>query len=138
MILNKVIEARRLLCLAIVLGLPMVPTASADASVKVVAACKSKELSKKPESMVFACADAGLSASRLSWLTWGGKRAKARGEIFYKTCIPNCATGGYGTGRGKVTLYGKTKCRSGLWSYTRARIKVWGDFTYRMKLWPCR
>jgi len=111
------------------------PNTSAD--VKVVAECDENKRTKRPDAMIFACGDAGLQATDLSWKSWGGQRAKAKGTIIYKLCEPDCASGGVALRSGKVTLYGKTRCGRRLWVYQRARIKVWNGPVTKIRLWPC-
>jgi hypothetical protein len=48
----------------------------------------------EPSEIVLNCADHGLVFGQLHWSNWTSTRATAVGTETYKTCVPNCATGG--------------------------------------------
>lgn len=47
----------------------------------------------RPKTVTLACADAGVVLSKLSWSSFGGNTARAKGQISINTCEPNCAAG---------------------------------------------
>lgn len=114
------------------------PVGSASASVKVVPLCNAKAAVKHPAAMVFTCGDAGLQATGLHWKNWGTKRAKGFGTIVFKRCRPDCASGGVGRKRGKVTLYRKVRCSRHRYRYSRARVKMYRGPTTKQRLITCR
>ena len=130
---------KRLLTVLIVLtGLGLFVPVGAQAKVKVVDKCDTRSPTKRPNSMVFTCADGNLQAFNLSWRTWGGRSTKALGTIGYKICQPDCASGTVAYRSGKVTLYGRLRCNRRLWVYSRARVKIWNGPATRMRLPTCR
>jgi len=51
------------------------------------------DLDFKPEEIVLACADAGVSFSDITWTRWNMNRAVGRGTLNVNTCEPTCAAG---------------------------------------------
>ena len=64
----------------------------------------------RPHHFVAACADAGLIVKKIRWHHYGSRYAKGRGEAVFKTCDPDCASGGLGHSRAKVRLYRPRRC----------------------------
>jgi hypothetical protein len=98
--------------------------------------CDADQQAKRPHKMVLACGDGGLWASRLRWERWGGRRAVARGQIFVKTCDPDCATGGVSKHRGKVALSRPVHCGGHHFEYSFSRTK-YGSKVYTFPLATC-
>ena len=61
-----------------------------DNPVYVPAGCAKLALEYKPRAM---CVGNGGMFRRLSWLSYGGRSAVARGQTFHNNCVPNCAEG---------------------------------------------
>ena len=81
----------------------------------------------RPHHFVAACADAGLIVKKIRWHHYGSRYAKGRGEAVFKTCIPDCASGGLGHSRAKVRLYRPRRCPNvGGLHFTKVRIRFLG------------
>jgi hypothetical protein len=63
----------------------------------------------RPSSIVFACADANLYATRLRWSRWGST-ATATGIAHANDCDPYCAAGHFRTYPVAVTLSKPKRC----------------------------
>jgi hypothetical protein len=63
-----------------------------------------------PNSIMFACADAGFYVKRLNWSRWGVRGALAQGVFFQNDCDPNCAAGTFRSRKGSLTLSGRLWC----------------------------
>jgi hypothetical protein len=46
---------------------------------------------QRPNRIVIACADFGMRVRVKKWRTWGGRKARGRGVLRSKICIPSCA-----------------------------------------------
>lgn len=66
--------------------------APVDASIEVYGDCRHPSV--EPSEIVMACADGGAVAEALHWTSWTANGATAVGTLAYKTCVPDCATGG--------------------------------------------
>ena len=67
----------------------------------------------EPNRIVFACGDFGAYIDRLNWTAWRKSRAKGGGRFRYKTCNPDCATGGFREVHAKIRLRRKRTTRCG-------------------------
>ena len=81
----------------------------------------------RPHHFVAACGDAGLIVRKIHWRHYGFRYARGRGEALFKTCDPDCASGGFGRSRAKVRLYRRRHCANvGGFHFTKVRIKFLG------------
>ena len=97
------------------------PTATASS---VTRASSCGNLKYMPSKIVIACADAGLTATNLTWTRWTHKVADATGTGVAKTCIPDCASGGFENAPIALHLNKPRKCdrggrvfRAGHWAW---------------------
>jgi len=58
---------------------------------KVIADCQHAH--RKPHSIVIACGDGNVTATRLTYTSWGPKAAHGRGRIVANDCTPSCVSG---------------------------------------------
>jgi hypothetical protein len=70
-------------------------SASPDTAVEVYGDCQHPSF--EPSEIVMACADYGALVQNLHWSSWTSSGATALGTLVYKKCVPDCATGGFGT-----------------------------------------
>ena len=123
--------------IVVVASLSAVATSTSTAGVKVNASCGVSAASKRPGNVYFYCGDNGMYATGLSWRSWGRKRAKGFGTISYKTCRPDCASGGVVSGPGKVTLSRKVRCGKRRYQYSVLRAKAYNGPTRKVRLQTC-
>jgi hypothetical protein len=129
---------KRVFILIIVFAsLGAVATSTSTAGVKVNASCGVAPPVKRPSNLGFYCGDNGMYASGIAWRSWGGKRAKGFGTISYKTCEPDCASGGVVSSPGKVTLSRKVKCGKRRYEYSVLRAKAFNGPTRKVRLLTC-
>jgi hypothetical protein len=86
------------------------PTATASSPTR---ASSCGNLRYKPSEIVIACGDAGLRATDLVWSRWTKKVADATGTGVAKTCVPDCASGGFQSAPIAVHLHKTRKCSRG-------------------------
>jgi len=77
----------------------------------------------KPHSIVFACGDGNLFASKISWRSYGGQEAVGHAVVHINDCSPNCASGHFHKFRSPIRLKRIERCSDGRLYYTRARYK---------------
>lgn len=109
----------------------------ANAGVGVEVKCGVGKPQKRPAKMNFFCGDNGMYATSIRWRTWGQKRIKGFGTIWWNTCDPFCGASNWRHGRGKLTLYRKVHCWGHLYEYSRLRVKAYGGPTVRVPLETC-
>ena len=77
------------------------------AVVGVVANCDDAEphpLSRRPSSIVLACADAGIGVQDLTWTGWKPASATGRGVFWENECVPTASCGSAQFSRYPVTV----------------------------------
>ncbi|MGE7433165.1 MULTISPECIES: hypothetical protein [Kitasatospora] len=47
----------------------------------------------RPDSFILLCGDGGERLEGMTWSGWGGSTATATGQVWRKSCVPDCATG---------------------------------------------
>jgi hypothetical protein len=75
---------------------PATTTTSRPSGPGVLADCTSpppQHLEVEPSSITVACADAGIGAQDLVWLSWTDTMATASGDVWENDCTPSCAAG---------------------------------------------
>jgi len=78
----------------------------------------------RPDSIMFACADAGYTVTRLDWSTWRARTAVGRGVFHLNDCDPDCADGTYHRRRGQITMSGRRWCPDiDKYVFRRARVE---------------
>jgi len=126
-----------LICLTAMLVVAWVVPGGANAGVGVEAKCGVGNPQKRPAKMNFFCGDNGMYATSIRWRTWGQKRVKGFGTIWWNTCDPFCGAYNFRHGPGKLTLYRKVHCWGHLYEYSRLRVKAYGGPTVRVPLTTC-
>jgi hypothetical protein len=86
------------------------PTTTA-APVDVIANCTSATY--EPATIILACGDGGVSATQISWNSWGATSATGTSVIKANLCNPDCAQGSTGSFPAAITLSGVTSGPSG-------------------------
>jgi len=71
--------------------------------------CSGKPVAE-PVDVVLTCADAGISAQRLSWSSWSEPVTTAIGSVSVNSCTPNCAAGTFSTYRIALIASGAKRC----------------------------
>jgi len=108
-----------LMCVTLSLGwISMQQIPSAAAQTVSLPNCQGKP-EVKPTDVVFACADAGFSATKLHWSSWGSASATATGLASVNDCSPNCVSGHWHTYPIILKASGKQICPSGERAYVR-------------------
>lgn len=64
----------------------------------------------RPAEVVLTCADAGITAQRLTWTGWGEPFAAAVGEASVNLCTPNCAAGRFQSYKVVLVARGRRRC----------------------------
>jgi hypothetical protein len=82
---------------------PAAPTPQRTRPTGVIDDCQGEPLSE-PASLLLACGDAGRGLQNLTWTDWGGDTATARGTVWEKICVPDCADGGRAFSPATVTV----------------------------------
>jgi hypothetical protein len=73
----------------------------------------------QPKSLLLACGDGAVTASRLVWQGWGQATSTGRGIISYVVCNPDCVDGTERQAPGTITVGRLQVCPDGRQSYTR-------------------
>jgi hypothetical protein len=81
----------------------------------------------QPKSLLLACGDGTVTASRLVWQGWGQATSTGRGIISYVVCNPSCANGTQRQAPGTVTVGRLQVCPDGRQSYTRLTYDYYGN-----------
>lgn len=97
--------------------------ASASSPVKITNCVKAVS---RPKLLTLTCGDGNTVLSGLSWSSFGGASAQARGTLEMNTCTPNCA-------QGKVVKYpvavkasAPRTCKQGLRVYNNVTLQFTG------------
>ncbi|MBK5307951.1 MAG: hypothetical protein JJD92_14800 [Frankiaceae bacterium] len=61
----------------------------------------------RPHYVVLTCADAGSTADKLSWSSWGGEEATASGLLIENDCDPTCVGGTKRDYKATFRFYGR-------------------------------
>jgi hypothetical protein len=96
------------------------PVPSPSAQQAVIYPCYSPPIAK-PEELMLACGDGGLSLLNMTWRDWGMPIATAHGLLRRNRCVPSCAEGGAVALPSVVTV---TDLRDG--AYTSMRVAPQG------------
>lgn len=86
-------------------------TATPASQVRVIADCQTA--SYEPATIILACGDGGISATRISWTSWAATSATGTAVIVANLCNPDCAQGSTGSFPAAITLSGVTTGSSG-------------------------
>jgi eukaryotic-like serine/threonine-protein kinase len=86
-------------------------TSVASGVVKVIADCQNPAY--EPTTIILACADGGITATQISWTSWGATSATGTSVIQANLCNPNCAQGTMGSFPANITLSSVTSGSGG-------------------------
>ena len=130
MLMRSHVFGHRVAALLVVSGVTCAALASAPASVASSSASKVYIAAKgctgssyKPTSVVFACADGNLYATKLKYSTYGSREASATGTIHLNACTPNCAQGKFQTKPGSVRFTKVVRCKDRRSYFASAKYK---------------
>jgi len=113
-----------LVVLAIALGAFAATVATAKPANRTYVTANCSGAAFKPKSIVLACGDAGLIATRLQWTQWGTKKAHGAGLGVEKICKPDCAAGKVAKEAMKLILSKPRLCRQdGKRHFTKVHYK---------------
>jgi hypothetical protein len=107
---------------AIVLALA-VSISAASSPLKITNCTKA---TSRPKALTLACADANTVLRGLSWSSFGGATAQAKGTLELNKCEPNCAAGKFSKYPIKATASGTRTCKGGLRVYSRLSLRFTG------------
>ncbi|HZL48912.1 MAG TPA: hypothetical protein VFC30_07845 [Solirubrobacteraceae bacterium] len=82
--------------------------------------------SSRPKSLTLTCGDGNTVLKGLSWSSFGGASAQARGTLVMNTCEPNCAQGKDVSYPVTVTAGSQRNCKAGLRVYNKLALKFTG------------
>lgn len=128
----------------LILVLAALAATGASASTSVKSAVKITNCNKavsRPTSVVLTCADANTLLSKLSWSSFGGSTATAKGTFQTNTCKPNCSAGKVVKYPVTVKASGSLSCKGGVRVYAKATIAFKGkvpSYVRPYKSWTFR
>jgi hypothetical protein len=80
----------------------------------------------KPKSVTLTCGDGNTFLKGLSWSSFGGSTAQAKGTFVTNTCKPNCAAGKSVSYSASVKATGSVSCKNGLRVYGKLNLQFTG------------
>jgi hypothetical protein len=80
----------------------------------------------RPKLLTLSCGDGNTVLKALSWSSFGGSTARARGMFVMNTCEPNCAAGRAVSFKVNVTATDPRTCKRGLRVYNRVTLQFIG------------
>jgi hypothetical protein len=83
--------------------------------------------SSRPQLLTLTCGDGNTVVKGLSWSSFGGPTALAKGTFVTNTCEPNCAAGKDVSYPVKLKATGSLKCKGGVHVYKKLALQ----FTHR-------
>ena len=90
MSVRRILTVAAAAALALGVGAGAAPAASA-ASLPVVVNCLGKPVTK-PAEIIIACADDGVSVTKITWKSWTANRALGTGVLAWNPCLPDCVS----------------------------------------------
>ena len=106
------------------IALALAISASAASSPLKITNCT--KASSRPKTVTLTCADANTVLGALSWSSFGGTTAQAKGTLEVNKCEPYCAAGKFSKYPVKATASGTRKCKGGLRVYSRLSLQFTG------------
>jgi hypothetical protein len=82
--------------------------------------------SSRPRLVTLTCGDGNTVLSGLSWSSFGGRSAHARGTLEMNTCRPNCAQGKVVRYPVAVSAIEPRTCRGGVRVYNKVTLRFTG------------
>jgi hypothetical protein len=80
----------------------------------------------KPKSVTLTCGDGNTVLKSLSWSSFGGSTAQAKGTFVTNTCKPNCAAGKNVSYPVTVKATGSVSCKKGVRVYGKLALRFTG------------
>jgi hypothetical protein len=117
------IHTRHLL-VAATLAATLVTTAALAASPVKITNCY--RATTRPKTVTLTCGDGNTYLTGLSWSSFGGASAKAKGSLAADTCSPNCAQGNTVRFPVVVTATSPRRCKHGLRVYSKVKLTFTG------------
>jgi hypothetical protein len=108
---------------AVALAAALAVSASAAAPLK-IANCNSA--ASRPKLLTLTCGDGNTVLKGLSWSSFGGKSAQAKGTFVMNTCEPDCAAGKDVSYPVKATASGSLTCKRGERVYAKLTLQFTG------------
>jgi hypothetical protein len=100
------------------LAAPLVASASGASSATSLYNCST--LTQRPREIVLTCADANLYVAHITWSSWSGASAHAKGTLHWNTCTPTCVAGAFKSKSISFVATGRRKVK-GVWLYTELK-----------------
>jgi len=116
------LPAGALLAVAALIAISALP-ASASSPLKITN-CNSAV--SRPKLLTLSCGDGNTVLKGLSWSSFGGSTARAKGMFVMNTCEPNCAAGKAVSFRVSVKATDPRSCKRGLRVYNRVTLQFIG------------
>lgn len=82
--------------------------------------------STRPKSVTLTCGDGNTVLKGLTWSSYGGASAKAKGTFTINLCEPNCAAGKAASFPVTVTASSPRNCKGGLRVYNKLSLQFPG------------
>jgi hypothetical protein len=82
--------------------------------------------SSRPKSLTLACGDGNTVLKGLSWSSFGGSSAQAKGTFVINLCEPNCAAGKDASYPVTAKASGQRSCKKGLRVYSKLTLQFTG------------
>lgn len=98
-------------------------SASAAAPLKITNCNKT---ASRPKLLTLTCGDGNTVLKGLSWSSFGGATAQAKGTFMTNTCKPNCAQGKDVSYPVSVKASGSKKCKGGVKVYEKLALTFTG------------
>ena len=98
-------------------------SASAAAPLKITN-CNSA--ASRPKLLTLTCGDGNTVLKGLSWSSFGGRTASAKGTFVMNTCEPDCAAGKDVSYQVKATASGSLTCKRGVRVYAKLTLQFTG------------
>ncbi len=82
--------------------------------------------SSRPKTVTLTCGDGNTVLKGLTWSSYGGATAKAKGTFVINLCEPNCAAGKAASFPVTVTASSPRNCKGGLRVYSKVTLEFSG------------
>jgi len=117
--------SRRLVVLAVfvITTVAVMPLVDASARLPTAVTHNCTNVTVRPSSIIFTCADGNFYVKRARWQGWHRYRAVGRGVVHRNDCNPSCAGGTFHSARGRLVLHHRIRCPDiHRWVFGRVRI----------------
>jgi hypothetical protein len=120
--LNRHFLASAMLAAAILIA-ALAISASASAPLKITNCVTA---ASRPKSLTLTCGDGNTVLKGLSWSTFGGSSARAKGTFVMNTCEPDCASGRDVSYPVTVQVTSPRTCKQGVRVYNKLTLRFTG------------